>query len=187
MQNQENNLPEENVDEGNGTSESDIKAETNINTDEKTGNNTLLGLEQKISEVNEKYLRLYSEFDNYRKRTLKEKSEIIKTAAEEVFKSILPVMDDFERALKANETVEDAKTIKEGMQLIFNKLKNNSIQKGLNSFDSLGEIFNPDIMEAITHLPAEDENQKGKVVDEIEKGYKLGDKVIRFARVVVAQ
>jgi molecular chaperone GrpE len=132
-------------------------------------------------------LRLYSEFDNYRKRTLKEKSEIIKTAAEDVFKAILPVIDDFDRAVKANETITDSQIIKEGIQLIYNKLKNVTQQKGLTAFETKGETFDPDFMEAITNIPATDESQKGKVIDEVEKGYKLGDKVVRFAKVVIAQ
>ncbi len=143
-------------------------------------------LKKQIAELNDKYLRLYSEFDNFRKRTMKEKSELIKTASEDVLKSVLPVIDDFERAIKANENVEEAAPIKEGITLIYNKLKNSTQLKGLTSFDSIGQDFNADTMEAITHIPATEENQKGKVVDEIEKGYKLGDKVIRYAKVVVA-
>lgn len=143
--------------------------------------------EAKINELNDKYLRLYSEFDNYRKRTLKERSELIKTAAEEVLKAVLPVIDDLDRAVKANESVEDAAVIKEGMGLIAHKLKNITQQKGLQSFESKGLAFDPDVMEAITHIPAPTDEEKGKVVDEIEKGYKLGDKVIRFAKVVVGQ
>lgn len=187
MHNHDQNLTEGHVEDENLSQESDRKAETPTPPDEKTEQTALADFEQKIQESNEKYLRLYSEFDNYRKRTLKEKSEIIKTASEDVFKSILPILDDFDRAIKANEKVEDALPIKEGMQLIYNKLKNNSIQKGLIAFDCLGEVFNPDTMEAITHIPATDETQKGKVIDEVEKGYKLGDKVIRFAKVVIAQ
>ena len=136
--------------------------------------------------MNEKYLRLYSEFDNYRKRTMREKSDIIKTAAEDVFKAILPAIDDFERAMKANESREDLDSIKQGMHLIYNKLKGSLQQKGLQAFDSIGETFDPDLMEAITHIPAEGDN-KGKVIDEVEKGYRLGEKVIRYAKVVVAQ
>ena len=143
-------------------------------------------LKKQLEELNDKYLRLYSEFDNFRKRTIKEKSELIKTAAEDVFKSVLPVIDDFDRAIKANELVEDANPIKEGILLIYNKLKNTTQLKGLSSYDSIGQEFNADTMEAITHIPATDESQKGKVVDEIEKGYKLGEKVIRYAKVVVA-
>ena len=137
--------------------------------------------------MNDKYLRLYSEFDNFRRRTNKERLDLIKTASEDVFKSILPIIDDFERAIKANENSEDSVAIKEGIQLIYNKLKSMSSQKGLVSFDSIGEVFNPDLMEAITHIPAANDEQKGKVIDDIEKGYKLGDKVIRFAKVIVAQ
>lgn len=184
MQNHENNLPEEEL---NNTTEG---TETD-NTAENTAENAVSGenqnLEEKTKELNDKYLRLYSEFDNYRKRTMKEKSEIIKTAGEDVFKAVLPVIDDLERAIKANESVNDAASIKEGVQLIFNKFKNATQQKGLIAFDSIGETFNPDTMEAITHIPAANDAQKNKVIDEVEKGYKLGDKVIRFAKVIIAQ
>lgn len=166
--------------------ETDIKAENTENTDEKS-DSPQVDMEAKINELNDRYLRLYSEFDNYRKRTMKEKADIIKTAAEDVFKSILPIIDDFDRAIKANEQVQDINAIKEGISLISNKLKNTSQQKGLIAFNTLGETFDADIMEAITHVPATDASQKGKVIDELEKGYKLGDKVIRFAKVVIAQ
>ena len=158
---------------------SDINSEnTSVSEEEK--------LKKQLAELNDKYLRLYSEFDNFRKRTIKEKSELIKTAAEEVFKAVLPVIDDFERAIKANETINEVSPIKEGIVLIYSKLKHSTQLKGLTSFESIGESFNADTMEAITHIPATDDSQKGKVVDEIEKGYKLGEKVIRYAKVVVA-
>ena len=143
-------------------------------------------LKQQIAELNDKYLRLFSEFDNYRKRTIKEKSDLIKTASEDAFKAILPVIDDLERAIKANENNSDPASIKEGIVLISNKMKHNTQQKGLIAFESIGQVFSEDTMEAITHIPAPDESQKGKVIDEVEKGYKLGDKVIRYAKVVVA-
>ena len=187
MQNQEDNLSNESPESEMNPNETAIKAENSSTSDEKTVSDSIEDPETKIKELNEKYLRLYSEFDNYRKRTIKEKSDIIKTAGEEAFKAILPVMDDFERATKANETVSDAEVIKEGIKLIYNKLKTTTQQKGLIAFESVGEVFNPDIMEAITHIPASDDSQKGKVVDEVEKGYKLGDKVIRFAKVIIAQ
>jgi molecular chaperone GrpE len=187
MQNKDSNLPEGELDENSIQAESDIKTENMGASDEKSAFDTIQVLEQKLNESNDKYLRLYSDFDNFRKRTLKEKAEIIKTASEDVFKSVLPVLDDFERAMKASESITDANSIKEGMLLIFNKLRNNTQHKGLVAFESIGETFNPDTMEAITHIPAQDEKDKGKVVDEVEKGYKLGDKVIRFAKVVVAQ
>lgn len=166
--------------------DTDIKAE-NTPKNEENDARQAESQENKIQELNDKYLRLYSEFDNYRKRTLKERSELIKTAAEDVLKSILPVIDDLERAVKANENINDAGSIKEGLLLISNKLKNATQQKGLTAFESKGETFDPDLMEAITHIPAPTADLKGKVVDEIEKGYKLGDKVIRFAKVVVGQ
>ena len=182
MQNQEDKLNEQERDMEQVNQETDNTTE---NTAEDQG--TEQSAEAKINELNDKYLRLYSEFDNYRKRTLKERSELIKTASEEVMKAILPVIDDLDRAVKANEMVEDAAAIKEGMGLIANKLKNITQQKGLQSFESKGLAFDPDVMEAITHIPAPSEEEKGKVVDEVEKGYKLGDKVIRFAKVVVGQ
>lgn len=139
----------------------------------------------KIAELNDKYLRLYSEFDNYRKRTIKEKSDIIRSAGEDVFKAIIPAIDDFERAIKANETVTEVEPIKEGMNLIYHKFKNTCLSKGLEPMECIGKPFDADIMEAITHIPAPTEDMKGKVIDDVEKGYKLGDKVIRFAKVVV--
>ena len=187
MQNQENessieqnNVNLENTDSAN-------TAETVHSTDENAASENTTELQNKVTELNDKYLRLYSEFDNFRRRTNKERLDLIKTASEDVFKSILPIIDDFERAIKANENSEDSVAIKEGIQLIYNKLKSMSSQKGLVSFDSIGEVFNPDLMEAITHIPAANDEQKGKVIDDIEKGYKLGDKVIRFAKVIVAQ
>ena len=145
----------------------------------------VIDYEAKIIELNDRYLRLYSEFDNYRKRTIKEKSDIIRSAGEDVFKAIIPTIDDFERAIKANETVTEAQPIKEGMVLIFNKFKHTCTSKGLEAMDSIGKPFDADIMEAITHIPSPTDDLKGKVIDDVEKGYKLGDKVIRFAKVVI--
>ena len=187
MQNKENTPSEENTEGFTNPEIADNTTEKTENTDETTILNKTKELEEKVVEINDKYLRLYSEFDNYRKRSLKEKSDFIKTAAEDVFKSILPVIDDLDRAIKSNEDIEDSKIIKEGIQLIYNKLKNNTLQKGLVSFDSIGLAFDADKMEAITHIPATSDEQKGIVIDETEKGYKLGDKVIRFAKVIVAQ
>lgn len=187
MQNTDNSPMNESEMESKQTDGTDITTEPIKETVEKTDTEKNSDHEQKINELNDKYLRLYSEFDNYRKRTNKEKADTIKTASEDVLKAVLPVLDDMERAMKANETVEDANSIKEGLQLIFNKLKNITQQKGLVALESKGEVFNPDLMEAITHIPASNETEKGKVIDEIEKGYKLGDKVIRFAKVVIAQ
>ncbi len=177
------------MNEENTTNEQNLSEEEKPVTDTNNENTSVTEeekLKKQVAELNDKYLRLYSEFDNFRKRTIKEKSELIKTASEDVLKAVLPVIDDFERAIKANETVTDATPIKEGITLIYNKLKNSTQLKGLTAFESIGQDFNADTMEAITHIPATDESQKGKVVDEVEKGYKLGDKVIRYAKVVVA-
>ncbi len=144
-----------------------------------------VNFEAKIAELNDKYLRLYSEFDNYRKRMIKEKSDIIRSAGEDVFKAFIPTIDDFERAIKANETIHDAEPIKEGMKLIYTKLISTAKSKGLEPMDVTGQTFDADIMEAIAHIPAPTDDLKGKVVDDVEKGYKLGEKVIRFAKVVV--
>lgn len=179
MNEQENNQETEmNV---NNTESTDTTAGNNEN---KSGSEVDV-LKQQVAELNDKYLRLYSEFDNYRKRTIKEKSDLIKTAGEDVFKAILPVIDDLERAIKANETIEDVTAIKEGIVLIYNKIKHNTQQKGLIAMESVGLDFSEDTMEAITSIPAPDDSKKGKVLDEVEKGYKLGDKVIRFAKVVI--
>lgn len=142
-------------------------------------------LKGKVAEWNDKYTRLYSEFDNFRKRTAKEKRELMDTAGEDVFKSMLPVIDDFERAIKSNAEATDVKAVNDGVQLIYNKFKSTLNQKGLTEMKSIGEVFNPDIHEAITNIPAPADDLKGKVVDELEKGYSLNGKIIRFAKVVI--
>jgi molecular chaperone GrpE len=141
--------------------------------------------QDKINELNDKYLRLFAEFDNYRKRALKEKIELGKYAGEEVILSLLPVVDDFDRAMKSFDKVSDLAAMKEGITLINNKLKNILENKGLQAMETLGKEFCTDFHEAITNIPAPTEDLKGKVVDEIEKGYELNGKVIRFAKVVV--
>jgi len=143
-------------------------------------------LEIKLAELNDKYLRLYSDFENFRKRTIREKGDLIANASEGVVKDMLPIMDDFERAIENNQTSDDAESIKQGFQLIYNKLDNTLKSKGLKAMDSKGETFDIDHHEAITNIPAE-EDQKGKVVDVVEKGYFLNDKVLRYAKVVVGQ
>lgn len=143
--------------------------------------------QDKANEVNDKYLRLYSEFDNYRKRTAKEKIDIITTASAGVIKEMLPVVDDFKRAMDANKELEDAQALKDGFELIFNKMYKALEAKGLQKIEAKGEVFNADVHEALTNIPAPTEDMKGKVVDVIEEGYQLGDKIIRFPKVVVGQ
>ncbi len=144
-------------------------------------------MDLKNKELTDRFARLYSEFDNYKKRTNKEKLEIMGTASERVIVELLPVIDDFERAIAANEKVEDIQVVKDGFNLIYNKL-----QHLLNHFDvteikAKGEVFNTDFHEAVTHFPAPTEEEKGKVIDVTQKGYKIKEKVIRFSKVVVGQ
>lgn len=142
--------------------------------------------EEKKQEESDRYLRLYSEFENFRKRTQKEKLDLYKTAGEEILSALLPVVDDFERAIKANQTIEDINSIKEGFTLIHEKLFKTLKQKGLEAIqNSVGEKLNIELHEAITQIPAPTEEQKGLIIDELEKGYLLNGKVIRFTKVVV--
>ena len=138
----------------------------------------------KYAELNDKYLRLFSEFDNFRKRTAKEKLNLTVTASENVIKDILPGLDDFERALQNMEKNGNEADL-QGVTLIFNKLKDTLKKKGLEEIEAMGVEFNTDEHEALTMIPAPEEDKKGKVLDVIQKGYKLTGKVIRFARVVV--
>jgi molecular chaperone GrpE len=138
----------------------------------------------KVNELNDKYLRLYSEFDNFRKRTFKEKIDLSRTASEEVIKDLLPVLDDFDRAMSAMQATDQLEPVKEGIQLIHAKMKAVFAAKGLQEIKSMGEEFNTDFHEAITSIPAPSEELKNKVVDEVQKGYMLHDKVIRFSKVV---
>lgn len=143
-------------------------------------------LETELSDLKDKYLRLYSEFENYRKRTIKEKDDLRKVASEGLMSALLPVVDDFERAQKANESQEDPAPIKEGFDLIYNKMINIITQKGLKVMETKkGDAFDDEMHEAITQMPVEDESLKGNIVDVVEKGYYLNDKVIRFAKVVI--
>ncbi len=142
-------------------------------------------LEKEVAELKEKYLRLYSDFENFRKRTSKERLELISTASEDVLTDLLPVVDDFERAFKANEKEEDAQKVFEGNMIVFQKFLKILNSKGLSPMeDMIGKPFDADTQEAITQIPSPSEEMKGSVIDVIEKGYTLGDKVVRFAKVV---
>ena len=145
---------------------------------EPTETDKLQEMGEKLAELNDKYLRLYSEYENYRKRTNLEKADLLLNGSREMMKAVLPVIDDFERALAATDD--------EGVRLIYNKFVKILEQKGLKAMESKGEPFDEAMHEAITRIPAADEEQKGKVVDVVEKGYYLNDKVLRYAKVVVA-
>ena len=197
-ENQENKLQDEKV------QNPEVKEEVQENTDKNRKNifsrkrdkdkGKVQELEAEVeklkaekAELNDRFLRLFSEFDNYKKRVSKEKLDLIATASEKVLVSLLPVIDDFERAIAANEKVEDINTIKEGFNLIYNKLIQMMKRFEVEEIQAKGEVFNTDFHEAVTHFPAQNEEDKGKVIDVTEKGYKLKDKVIRYAKVVVGQ
>ena len=140
---------------------------------------------QEAADWKDKYLRLYAEFDNFRKRSMKEKSEILSTASGELMKELLPIVDDFDRAVQANASVDDIEVVKEGFVLIHQKLYKKLESKGLKPIDAKGKPFDTDYHEAITQIAMPD--MAGKVVDEVEKGYTLHDKVIRYSKVVIGQ
>ena len=143
-------------------------------------------LKKQVLEANDKYLRLYAEFDNYRRRSIKEKSEILQTAGKDVMLALLPVIDNFERAQKSSFT-NSFEAYKEGVELIHNQFNSILTARGLKSIESVGQDFNVDLHEAITNIPAPTEDMRGKVIDETEKGYTLNGHVIRFAKVLVGE
>ena len=155
----------------------EVKAEKKIKKTEK----------EKLAELNDKYLRLAAEYDNYRRRTLKERMELTKTAGEDILVNILPVMDDFERALGSIDQAKEISAVKEGVQLIYTKFKEFLKQRGVKEIEAKEKEFDTDLHEAITKIPASDKKLKGKVVDVVEKGYYLNEKVIRFSKVVIGE
>ena len=140
-----------------------------------------------LAEWRDKYVRLSAEFDNYRKRTLKEKMDLMSSAGEDVIKSLLPVMDDLERALAATEKASDVAAVREGVVLISNKLRDTLRGRGLAEIEAVGQELDTDFHEAVAKIPAQDETQKGRIIDVVQKGYKLNDKVIRHSKVVVGE
>jgi molecular chaperone GrpE len=142
-------------------------------------------LKAEATEWNNKYLRLYAEFDNFKRRTSKERLELLQIAGKDVISDLLTVLDDFERAQKSIETATDILSVKEGVTLVQHKLKSILTQKGLKEMESIGKEFDADLHEGITSIPAPSSDLKGKILDELEKGYLLNDKVIRFAKVII--
>ncbi len=202
METQEKNINEQEVnkaentqkEETTNTEEQAKQEESQDNTqneeesEEKTKEETTESLGNKLLEINDKYLRLYSEFENFRKRTNKERLDLIENASESLIKDILPIIDDFERALQTLEKEEDekAQNTKEGMTLIYKKLLSTLEHKGLKPINAKGEVFDENLHEAVSQLPAQNEEDKGKVFDEVQKGYYLNNKVIRYSKVVVS-
>ncbi len=143
-------------------------------------------LEDELKELNDRYLRLFSEFDNYKKRTSKEKLELLVTASETVIANLLPIIDDFERAIQANQEVDNIESVKEGFEVIYKKMLQVLKHFNVEEIPAKDEIFDTDFHEAVTHFPTDNEEDKGKVIEVLNKGYKIKDKVIRFSKVVVA-
>lgn len=174
------------------TQDQTVANEQSTETNEQTAEATVeLSEEEKlrkeVAEWKDKYTRLFAEFDNFRKRSMKERSELISGAAGDVIKELLPIIDDFDRAVKANESTDDVAVIKEGFVLIHNKMYRKLESQGLKPLDATGKPFDTDFHEAITSIPAPTEDLKGKVVDEVEKGYLLNEKVLRYSKVVIGQ
>lgn len=195
-QNHDNEMPEEVINDENISDEnvSDENIEATENADENAEPDELESLKKELEDTKnalekekKEYLFLMADFDNFRKRSLKERSELIKNAAEKVLKDLLPIVDDFERGLEAGKDATEAKAIHEGMQLIYNKLLKHLSDNGVKPMDTTGADFDADIHEAIATIPATDDAQKGKIIDTTQKGYTINDKVLRHAKVVVAQ
>jgi molecular chaperone GrpE len=175
--------------------EGDIATENMSGEEQKTDENASATAEinieevyqKQVNELQDRYMRLMAEFDNYRKRTLKERMELLKTAGEDILVNILPVVDDFERGLQAMERTNDVDALKQGVGLIYNKFREFLSQRGIKEIEAVNLDFNVDLHEAITKIPAPEENLKGKVIDVLSKGYTMNEKVIRFAKVVVGE
>lgn len=192
---QEQPAPEEViVDDVNATPSEDAAAEEAVAVEAVEEMSETDKLEKELGETKDalakekkEYMFLMAEFDNFRKRTLREKSELVKNAAEGAFKGLLPIVDDFERALKATEGSEDASSVREGMELIYKKLIKYMESNGVKAMDPADNVFDADRHEAISAVPVPDEDMKGKIIDTVEKGYTINDKVLRHAKVVVGQ
>jgi len=190
-------MKKKNVQENGHDQDPNVNVSVNINSDENIDGNQHLNepvaeesemekLKAQVSELNDKYLRQAAEFDNFRRRNAKERVELIQTASKDVITDLLVVLDDSERAQKQMETSDDVAQIKQGVQLVFSKLRNTLSAKGLRPMETVSKDFDPDLHEAITEIDAGAE-MKGKVVDEVTKGYYLNDKIIRHAKVVVGR
>lgn len=176
---------EHNADELNSTGQ--VTTDSAAEDAPESTDNEVASLQKQVDELRDKYLRLVADFDNFRKRNAKERLELIQTASRDVILALLPVLDDSERAEKQMQVTQDIEAIKEGEKLVFNKLRTTLQSRGLKAMETVGTDFNPEFHEAITEVPAPNEKLKGKVLDEVEKGYYLNDKIIRFAKVVVGK
>jgi molecular chaperone GrpE len=180
-----NEIKQENI--AGDSAKTDNNTDTATETAECTCEETIETLRNEMNEYKDKYLRLSAEFDNYRKRTQREKMDLIKYASEDVLKGLLPVVDDFERAIRSTTTSTDIEAVKQGLSLIHIKFLDFLKSNGIQEIQAIGQDLNTDLHEAITKIPAQEETQKGKIVDVVEKGYMLNEKVVRFSKVVVGE
>ena len=192
MSNKKNHKPEETQENQNtknnaGAQANETVQEENNNNKQSTDTDKTAEYEATIADLKDKYLRQAAEFDNYRKRVLKEKSELIQNGGESVISSLLPIIDDFERALQNMKKSDDTAALKEGVELIYQKFMKTLESNGLKTIETKEADFNTDFHEAVAMIPAPNDESKGKVVDCVQKGYKLNDKVIRHAKVAVGQ
>lgn len=174
----------------NGTEKSPVSENQSGNSEDSVSDNIIKevrAVEEKLAEMQDKYIRLSAEFDNYRKRTLREKMDMSKYAGEDLLLKIIPIMDDFERALAHMDTATDCAAMKNGIDLIYSKFGEFLKQNGIKEIESMNSSFNVDLHEAVAKMPVNEDNKKGAVVDVVQKGYYLQDKVLRFAKVVVGE
>lgn len=179
MMNEKENIQEENLEQNETNQEQETAPAEELSQEEILSN--------QLAEANDKFARLFAEFDNYKKRTSKERVELIQTAGQAVISKLLTVLDDFDRALNAMATAQDITPVKEGIELVNNKFRKILENEGLKEMKVVGEVFDADFQEAITAIPAPSDDMKNKVIDVVEKGYTLNDKVIRYAKVVIGK
>lgn len=182
MNTEEKELEQEELDQDT----QEVQGVEDLQTEEEAPNE-LESLKQQLQEQKDKYLRLFADFDNFKKRTAKERLDLLNTAGKDVILSVIPILDDFDRAMLVAENATELASVKEGMALIRNKMFSVLEQRGVKAMDSIGESFDPEKHEAITEIPAPNEEMKGKVLDQVEKGYFMHDKIIRYAKVVVGK
>ena len=171
----------------NTTAEKKQPASKKKSSKKESNKDKIKGLETELAEAKDKYLRLYAEFDNYKKRTIKERLDLMSTAGREMISALLPIIDDFDRAKKSAEDESTNEVFSEGVSLVYDKLNKMLEAKGLNAMTTNGEVFDPELHDAISEIPAMGEELKGKIIDTIEKGYYLNDTIIRHAKVVVGK
>ncbi|NOT35845.1 MAG: nucleotide exchange factor GrpE [Saprospiraceae bacterium] len=188
MLTEENKNPiEDLIESGNEDANPEMASSNSANLPDNSNSDELEKLKAELIDQKDKFLRLYAEFDNFKRRTSKERIDLIKTAGQDIIVELLGILDDFERAQRMSVETENKNLYPEGMELIYNKFFSLLTHKGLKALDSTGTDFNPELHEAIAEIPASSDSLKSKVIDTTEKGYYLGDKIIRFAKVVVGK